>query len=666
MIRRLVGIFCSTAVLCLGLLLLDTGSVIAGGGPRNVLVVQNRRSQLSQRIAHYYMQARQIPSENLCTIDCSTNECVDYTECEANIKNPIRAALENVLIKDRIDYIVLTKGIPLSAVYTDPIYGTSAYSVTSVLTCIDEPTITGIIINPYGPDVYPQVNEAFSHQTAYSGKYLYLVTRLDGYTEDEIYRMIDDSVSPNRDGYFALDKAVPTSNTTWNNRLTAANILLTAKAVPVIYDNTSTFLGNLTNLMGYFSWGSNDCNYIADNYHSNSFLPGSIADTYVSTSARTFNPTTGGQSLMADLISQGASGVGGFVSEPYSQSTRPEILFDKYTSGFNLAESFYSATPRLFWKHTVIGDPLMAPFAEKPYVAINSPETPITGVATISATAAATPGIAKVDFYFDNAYVGSATASPWEINVDTTQYVVGDHDVEAIAIDASPVAVQSSAPAVMTVQNPISNLSVVADAFGSPDGQGVRATAKVVTAVFTDSGGEQKEFYMQEEHGYSGIKVISSTQVNEGDLVNVVGELMEDESERAIMATEVNYVDCLMTMLRPVFMPNRSIGGGDFSRATKGVTNGFGLRNIGLLIKTSGKVTYVGSESEDFYYIDDGSGLSDGSGHAGIKINCINLCKPQIGMNMLVTGISSCENIDDKVMPVVRVRYQSDMQELTN
>ncbi|MCE5314128.1 MAG: TIGR03790 family protein [Armatimonadota bacterium] len=656
----------------LSLLPIIAGKAMAGGGPKNVLVVQNRQSALSQRIARYYVQARDIPPENVCTINCSTSEVVDYTECEENIKTPIRVFLANPTISSRIDYIVLTKGIPLAARYIDPSNGnyfsSGALSVTSVLTCLDDPTVNTLIVNPYGPEAFTEATGAFSHSNKYGGMNLYLVTRLDGYTEGEIYRMIDGAVSPSQMGCIALDRAVPVPNKTMNDRLKAAYTLLAAKGVPVIYDNTSTFLGNLTNLMGYFSWGSNDPCYNAANYHSNYFVPGSIADTYVSTSARAFKPITGGQSLVADLIFQGASGVGGYVSEPYTQTTWPQVLFDKYTSGYNLAESFYAASPRLFWKHTVVGDPLMAPYAKYPYIAINSPGQLLTGLTTISVTATATSGIAKVDFYFDDVYQGSATQEPWQITVDTTLYTVGSHTVEAIATDASSIAAQASAFTVMTVSNPVSNLRVVADAFNSPDGQGVCAAKKVVTAVFAGTGGWKYEFYIQEENGYNGIRVLSNTFVGKDDLVTVVGDLSGESSERTICASLVAYMDSLMTPLKPVFMLNRAVGGGNISSITKGVTGGVGLRNIGVLIKTCGKVTYIGGGGEKFFYIDDGSALSDGSGHKGLRVDCGAVCESaaaEIGLvtgeNVIVTGISSCETIEGRIIPKVKIRDLSDV-----
>jgi tetratricopeptide (TPR) repeat protein len=67
------------------------------------------------------------------------------------------------------------------------------------------------------------------------------------------------------------------------------------------------------------------------------------------------------------LIRAGVTGVSGHVAEPYLANTvRPEILFPAYLSGFNLAEAYYLAMPALSWQNIVIGDPLCAPFRDRP------------------------------------------------------------------------------------------------------------------------------------------------------------------------------------------------------------------------------------------------------------------------------------------------------------
>ena len=203
--------------------------------------------------------------------------------------------------------------------------------------------------------------------------------------------MIDHSQTMNAGGPILLDRqpSMTSGYKPLNDRLQTANSQLGARGIPTIYDTTSAFIGGNSGLMGYFSWGSNDPAYTGALYTSNLFAPGSIADTYVSSSGRTFYPATSGQSLIADLIPQGVCGVLGYVSEPYTgYSTYADVLFDRYTRGYNMAESFYMATPELSWKSVVVGDPLMAAYATPPVVSIdvNGPLTGPNAVVSASAT----------------------------------------------------------------------------------------------------------------------------------------------------------------------------------------------------------------------------------------------------------------------------------------
>jgi hypothetical protein len=81
---------------------------------------------------------------------------------------------------------------------------------------------------------------------------------------------------------------------------------------------------------------------------------------FVSTSAITFANVPGAQTLIAELVAEGASGVIGYTDEPYATSiAQPHILFNRYTSGFNMAESFFASMPYIAWRQVVVGDPKM-------------------------------------------------------------------------------------------------------------------------------------------------------------------------------------------------------------------------------------------------------------------------------------------------------------------
>lgn len=126
----------------------------------------------------------------------------------------------------------------------------------------------------------------------------------------------------------------------------------------------------------------------------------------------------------------------------------------------------------------------------------------------------------------------------------------------------------------------------------------------------------------------------------------------------------------------PLAVPNKSIGGGALNDYTPGVEGGTGLNNIGLLIRTWGKVTYVDSVAKCFY-INDGLGRKDGSVHlegtevvenVGIRVSYDNLAAgndivaPAVGQYVAVTCISSTVLVNEKIQPNLRPRRQSDIQ----
>lgn len=94
------------------------------------------------------------------------------------------------------------------------------------------------------------------------------------------------------------------------------------------------------------------------------WVNGSIADTAVSTGGRSFDwGTTYGQSLVADLLEDGVSGVKGYVYEPYLTAVGlPSTFLPTYASGYNLAESHAAANLYTSWMGVVVGDPKMAPY----------------------------------------------------------------------------------------------------------------------------------------------------------------------------------------------------------------------------------------------------------------------------------------------------------------
>ena len=339
------------------------------GEAKRVLVVANGKDVNSVRIANYYLQQRKISRKQLVTLKTTSTDDISPENYLIEIEEPIKAALAKN--KD-IDYIVLTKGVPLRLV------DQGGYSVDATLAAMElnfepigqTPGTFGITEKDQGAAIKRCKNPYFGSKEPFShAKFgMYLVNRLTGDSVEDCFKLIDNSINSKPSKAPILIDSQPKfvkGSAYWGMEVSMARAseYLKAKNLNVNFDRSEAFANGDEALAGYCSWGSNDANFDLAAYHQLTFVPGAIAETFVSTSGRTFEPTSGGQSLIADLIAQGVTGVKGYVSEPFTFALcESGILFDRYTNGFNLAESFYAATPLVKWKDIVVGDPLCRPY----------------------------------------------------------------------------------------------------------------------------------------------------------------------------------------------------------------------------------------------------------------------------------------------------------------
>jgi uncharacterized protein (TIGR03790 family) len=330
-------------------------------GAERVLVVVNSRSAASDSVGRYYATRRGIDPSHVLRVALPLDDEIGSIALQTDLVAPVRAAIEALPV--RIDFIVLTTGVPIRVARKN------GYSVDAMLSGMHLaiPPMVGLdsawlsrYRNPYFNAEGPFSSDRYG---------IYLVTRLDCGRVSDCLALVDRSIAARpAAGPFFFDAMPPRRGTdgyaTMNLLLYRAAFRLPHRGMGVQIDTTATFVAPSAPVMGYVSWGSNDGQYDSVAYHAVRFLPGALAETFVSTSARTFGPVRGGQSRIVDLIAQGVTGVKGYVSEPFTLAlAKPDILFDRYVRGATLAEAFYAASYMVLWKDLVIGDPLCAPYA---------------------------------------------------------------------------------------------------------------------------------------------------------------------------------------------------------------------------------------------------------------------------------------------------------------
>ncbi len=201
--------------------------------------------------------------------------------------------------------------------------------------------------------------------------------------------------------------------------------------------------------------------------------------------------------------------------------------------------------------------------------------------------------------------------------------------------------------------------ATISQAKSQPDGGAASLAGAVVSRVFGDA------FYVQADDRSCGIRVVRPGHLlAAGDRASVSGAVRTGvDGERYIDATlalPTGSGDAV-----PLGMTVRTLGGGPFQSDPQtgsgqaGIDGAQGLNNIGLLVAVTGRVTQSGGS---WFYLDDGSGVEDGSGHSGVRVVLSSGSPPPAGAFVRVTGVSSCIRLNGGIRRLLRVSSGADIQ----
>lgn len=384
------------------LLLLAACAPWAGGGPQDVLILANARSQESLEIANAYRRARGIPYRNLLTLSTSTAFTIGPDIYINEIEAPVRAYLREQGLEEEITTLVLTRGLP-HLVNVD-----SGRSVAMLLATLGAPTRPSRWWSPI-PNPYLDMPVAFSHRPD-ALKGMYLVTSLNGYHAHDALRLVSAALAAEGmapEGPFVLQ----TGPALTEARLRLAQRVLATRNMPAKV--LATLPAGHDPLMGYVSEGAFS-GVTRDALAGLTFRPGAIVDLAQphGASERNFDDTATPVNLPAGaLVAADASGVSAIVAGAAPLGPFHPTWFDRYLAGYSLGESYYAAFAALGNQHLLLGDPLCAPYAQRPMVTIDPGQPPHTGAVPVRITASSpTRGITigRVDLYLDDMPIAPA------------------------------------------------------------------------------------------------------------------------------------------------------------------------------------------------------------------------------------------------------------------
>jgi len=232
----------------------------------------------------------------------------------------------------------------------------------------------------------------------------------------------------------------------------------------------------------------------------------------------------------------------------------------------------------------------------------------------------------------------------------------GDGAANTNALTLGPYVYQTATP-----------LARISDAWPYGDDVMLSLTGKAVTAAFAAAEPAEASLWIEEADRTAGMRVAyAGTSASWQDhLVTVVGALDSSVRPRTLVATSVQDLGPASPKIAALEMVARGLGGSDFNAKTLSITGGVGRYNAGLLVKVAGNVTFADNTTDPsnrFFYVDDGSPLavSDGSGHAGVKVKCGTVAAPTSGM-VKVTGVVSMELSPNGYVPVLIIRDAGDV-----
>jgi uncharacterized protein (TIGR03790 family) len=386
---------------------------------RDVGLIINDNDTNSVAIGEYFARKRNIPARNVIHVQAPAKETITPAEFDEMQTQIERYLTETTGLVDSLNYFVTTKGVPLRVTGDNNGLESTNASVDAELMLILGSLASHIhqatlIIPPSSVRTHSYFgrNEAYRRKNIVPGSNppqsydLFLTTRLTGLTKEDVFSLIDRSgpfTYVNKDSaLWVLDRDPrPIQLEPYDNNLARAGQYLVTRGWNVLLNQDSVFVTDQRNVLGYGSWGSNDHydhHYATYGRPRNHWLPGSVAETYVSTSARNFIPgQEAGQSRIADLIAEGCTGASGYVFEPYTVAlTWVNMLAERYTNGYNLAESYYMSNPTISWMAVVVGDPKTSIVTEPPRVpqpVANVPENACVGGTIVFRADSTAPGI---------------------------------------------------------------------------------------------------------------------------------------------------------------------------------------------------------------------------------------------------------------------------------
>jgi len=373
---RAQGRHCSLPMVLLCVLLPAIGSPVrAALEPAQVLVLVNKDSGISSKVANMYQKLRAIPNENILKLSLGANQQITSEQYWKQAGIPIKQYLES---HPAIHCILTTSGVPYVIWDSDSKDEGAAFDNQLADVLREE---TNDRRRHHANPLYLNGANGYALADPRLLKMVYVV-RLDGPDLKTITRMVEDAVAVEKTGLQGpvagdaqgIDGVTGAGEGDASiraaiDRLSGAGFEATLDMKQATWRQPKDGVGNqAAGAAFYVGWYA--LLDFQDIFGPQGLARGSIAWHIASQEAQNIWDLNG-KGWCINLMRRGAAVTLGPVREPYlSAFPHGDVFVDALLTGGSIAESYWLALPHVSWAMVILGDPLYRPFALKPKPAL--------------------------------------------------------------------------------------------------------------------------------------------------------------------------------------------------------------------------------------------------------------------------------------------------------
>jgi uncharacterized protein (TIGR03790 family) len=359
-------------------------------GPATTAVLANADVPESVALAERYARERDVPEGQVCALPIDEVIDLDLDTFRTQVLTPLRACLDAAGARERIEAIVVIRGVPLRVDIPDGA-STRRVSLAAALglwestadgapllgqppgviaDCSGTPCYAAAITNPFTSGIF---EPGWERSVGGIDFRPVLVTMLHGRSFADAEMLLDSALAAEEMGgaegeFLFMEGRDP------------ARGILDGQYPGVISDlmdrgygdaSQVPFDADLTGLtLAAFFTGTAT---LGTTIEGNDFAPGALVDNVTSFGAVPENfadPPMERQVSIARWVARGVAGVHGTTDEPLNSVFPSRALITHYVDGATLAETYHRNLPNVYWRNLVLGDPMLAPYAVRPDVTI--------------------------------------------------------------------------------------------------------------------------------------------------------------------------------------------------------------------------------------------------------------------------------------------------------